>query len=55
MDRDELEGKAKETGGKITGDEDLEAEGKSQGTWGEVKDTAGDVKDRAEDAWDSKT
>lgn len=31
---DEVEGKAKEVEGKVTGDEDRELEGKAQGTWG---------------------
>ena len=59
MDKDRVEGKAKEaTGwaqdkaGEVTGDQDLEArgeaqsaEGKGQGALGKVKDAARDVKD----------
>jgi uncharacterized protein YjbJ (UPF0337 family) len=45
MDRDRIEGKAKEVEGKVTGDESREAEGRAQGKWGELKD-------KAEDAWE---
>jgi len=46
VDSDRIEGKAKEVEGKITGDESREAEGKTQGNWGEAKD-------KADDAWES--
>jgi uncharacterized protein YjbJ (UPF0337 family) len=46
-DWDQVEGKAKETAGKVTDDESLEREGKAQGAWGDVKDAADDVKDDA--------
>ena len=56
-DKDQAEGRVKEGIGKLTGDEDLEAEGAGQGAWGDAKDTVGDaaddVKDKADDAWDS--
>ena len=45
MDKDQVKGKAKEVEGKITGDESREAEGRTQGKWG-------DVKDKADDAWE---
>jgi uncharacterized protein YjbJ (UPF0337 family) len=45
MDRDRIEGKAREVEGKVTGDESREAEGRAQGKWGELKD-------KAEDAWE---
>lgn len=45
MDTDRIEGKAKELEGKITDDESREAEGRTQGKWGELKD-------RADDAWE---
>jgi uncharacterized protein YjbJ (UPF0337 family) len=56
-DWDQVEGKAKETAGKATGDEGLEGEGKVQGTWGDAKegadDAADEAKKRAGDAADS--
>ncbi len=45
MEKDRIEGKAKEVEGKITGDESREAEGRAQGKWGEVKE-------KADDAWE---
>ena len=59
MDKDRVEGKAKEAtgwardkGGELTGNEEMEArgeaeraEGKGQGALGKVKDAAGDLKD----------
>jgi uncharacterized protein YjbJ (UPF0337 family) len=54
---DKLKGKAKETAGEVTDDEDLEAEGKAdqlkggaEKAWGKVKDAAEDVKDAVDDA-----
>jgi uncharacterized protein YjbJ (UPF0337 family) len=51
MEKDRIEGKAKEVEGKITGDESREAEGRAQGKWGELKDKTDDawedVKDKA--------
>ena len=56
MDTDRIEGKAKELEGKVTDDESREAEGKAQGTWGELKDKADDAwegaKDKGEDLVD---
>ena len=51
-DWDQVEGKVKEGAGDLTGDEQLEGEGKAQGLLGDVKDKAGDVKDVVEDAKD---
>ena len=51
-DFDQAEGKVKETAGDITGDKDLEAEGKAQGAWGDVKEGAEDAKDAAKDKWE---
>ena len=59
MDSDRIKGTAKEAEGKLTGDEDREAEGQGQQKWGETKDTArdawDDTKDKAEDAKDKLT
>jgi len=56
VDTDRIEGKAKEVEGKVTGDESREAEGRAQGTWGEIKDKADDAwedaKDKGEDLVD---
>jgi uncharacterized protein YjbJ (UPF0337 family) len=52
-DWDQAEGKVKEEAGDITGDKDLEAEGKAQGAWGDAKEAAGDLKEAAEDKWDA--
>ncbi len=51
-DFDQAEGKVKEEAGELTGDKDLEAEGKAQGAFGDVKEAAGDAKDAAEDKWE---
>ena len=48
-DWDRVEGTAKETGGKVTGDEGLEGEGKVQDTWGQVKDKADDAMDEGKE------
>jgi uncharacterized protein YjbJ (UPF0337 family) len=40
MDKDRVEGKLKETEGKLTDDESREAEGRVQGEYGEKKDDA---------------
>ncbi|HEX3606975.1 MAG TPA: CsbD family protein [Candidatus Dormibacteraeota bacterium] len=42
-DLDRLTGKAKEIGGKVTGDQELEGEGKTQ-------NAAGNIKNKIEDA-----
>ncbi|MGI8925158.1 MAG: CsbD family protein [Tepidiformaceae bacterium] len=65
MDKDKLEGKGreamgatKEKVGDVTGNKDLEAEGKTekyqgkaQGAWGDAKDKAGDAADDVKDAF----
>ena len=48
-DRDELEGKAKQFEGKLTGDSSREAEGDVQEGWGNVK---GKAEDKLDDATD---
>jgi uncharacterized protein YjbJ (UPF0337 family) len=60
MDREHVKGAAdkakgaiKEGAGKLTGDRDLEAEGKWDKAKGEAHKAAGDVKDAARDARDS--
>ena len=45
--KDDVEGKAKETWGKATGDEKTEAEGKMDQAKGDAKDAIDDVKDAA--------
>jgi uncharacterized protein YjbJ (UPF0337 family) len=45
VERDRIEGKAKELEGEITDDESREAEGRAQGKWGEAKE-------KADDAWE---
>jgi uncharacterized protein YjbJ (UPF0337 family) len=52
MDEDRIEGKAKEIGGAVTGDDELKREGEAQGAWGRAKDAAGDAIDKAKDAAD---
>lgn len=42
---DELKGKAKETAGRVTDDEELEAEGQGDQTKGNLKQAAEKVKD----------
>jgi uncharacterized protein YjbJ (UPF0337 family) len=49
---DQVEGEVKEQAGKLTGDEELEDEGRGQELRGDVKDKAEDVKDKAEDVAD---
>ena len=46
---DKVEGTAKEAQGKVTDDKTTEAEGRTQGAWGEGKDKADDAKDAASD------
>jgi uncharacterized protein YjbJ (UPF0337 family) len=48
---DKFAGKAKETAGKVTGNEELEAEGKTQHAKGEVKETAQKATDTAKGAF----
>jgi uncharacterized protein YjbJ (UPF0337 family) len=45
MDSDKVKGKAKETEGKLTGDQDREQQGQNQKDWGKVKDKVRDIKD----------
>ena len=60
MDREHIKGAAdkakgaiKEGAGKLTGDRDLEAEGKLDKAKGAPHNVAGDVKDAARDATDA--
>lgn len=57
MDREHVKGAAdkakgaiKDTAGKVTGDEELQAEGKVDKAKGAARSVAGDVKDAARDA-----
>ncbi|QOG23385.1 CsbD family protein [Bradyrhizobium sp. SEMIA] len=50
---DKAKGAIKEGAGKLTGDKDLEAEGKMDEAKGSVHKAAGDVKDAARDAADA--
>lgn len=49
---DKAKGRVKEAAGALTGDEDLESEGKADRAAGEVKEKVGDVKDTVEEAVD---
>lgn len=49
---DQVKGQAKETVGKLTGDKDLESEGKADRRAGEAKEKVDDVKDKVEDVVD---
>ena len=46
---DKLKGHAKEATGDITGDKDLEREGKVDKATGKIKDAVGNVSDKAKD------
>ena len=48
-DFDKEEGRLKQAGGALTGDEDLKDEGEAQETWGKAKDKADDVFDEAKE------
>ena len=48
--KDDISGKAKEVTGKVTGDQELEAEGKTQQIIGDLKDRAVDAKENVGDA-----
>lgn len=50
---DKAMGKGKEIAGKVTGNEDLEAEGKGQHTRGKAKEAVHDVTDKARSAVDA--
>ena len=45
---DKVQGKAKEVAGIVSGDEDLEAQGKSERQVGEAEEKLDEVKDRVE-------
>ena len=49
---DKLKGNVKESVGKLTGDEKLQAEGKADQVKGETKSTVGGAKDTVRDALD---
>ena len=46
---DDAKGRIKEAAGDLTGDEDLEREGKVDQATGKVKDAVGDVSDKVKD------
>jgi uncharacterized protein YjbJ (UPF0337 family) len=46
---DQVKGKVKEAAGALTGDKDLEREGKADRRAGEAKEKLGDVKDKVEE------
>ncbi len=50
---DKVKGNVKETVGKVTGDKEMEAEGKTDKAKGQVKDAAKDAKDTAKGVRDS--
>ena len=50
---DKAEGASKEGAGKLTGDKDMEAEGRMDKAKGAARNVAGDVKDAARDAADA--
>ena len=50
---DKMKGTAKETAGKVTGNERMEAEGKTDKAKGEAKKAAHDVKESTKGAGDS--
>ena len=45
---DQAKGRIKEAAGALTGDKDLESEGKADRVAGEIKEKVGDVKDKVE-------
>lgn len=47
---DDISGKAKEVTGKVTGNQQLEAEGKAQQIAGDIKDKADETKNKVGDA-----
>ena len=49
---DQAKGRVKEVAGALTGDKDLESEGKADRAAGEIKEKIGDVKDKVEDVVD---
>jgi uncharacterized protein YjbJ (UPF0337 family) len=51
--RDQFEGKAKETVGKATGDDELEAKGRTQHAKGKVQEKVEDTKDTAKGVFEA--
>ena len=51
-DKDEIEGRLKQAGGALTGDEEMKREGEGQEAWGEAKDKANEAKEKAGDKLD---
>ena len=49
---DQVKGKVKEAAGSLTGDEDLEAEGKADRRAGDAKEKLGHAKDKVDDVID---
>jgi uncharacterized protein YjbJ (UPF0337 family) len=49
---DQVKGKVKEAAGSLTGDEDLEAEGKADRRAGDAKEKIDHVKDKVDDVID---
>lgn len=49
---EQVKGRVKEAVGDLTGDKDLEAEGKVDRHAGEIKEKVGEVKDKVEDLVD---
>jgi uncharacterized protein YjbJ (UPF0337 family) len=49
---DQAKGKVKETAGKMTGDQKMNAEGKADQAKGKVENAVGSVKDKAREALD---
>ena len=50
---DQVKGQAKATVGSLTGNKDLEAEGKADRRAGDAKEKVGDAKDKAEEMMDT--
>ncbi|MGZ6854974.1 MAG: CsbD family protein [Mycobacteriaceae bacterium] len=50
---DQVKGKVKEAVGSLTGDKDLESEGKADRRAGEAKEKVGKAKDKVEDVIDT--
>ena len=50
--KDEAQGRAKEAVGDLTGDKDLQREGKVDQASGKAKDAVDDARDKAKDALD---
>jgi uncharacterized protein YjbJ (UPF0337 family) len=51
---DEVKGAVKDTVGKVTGDTEMQAEGKLDKAKGSARNAVGDVKDAARDATDKE-